>query len=415
MRILIAGTTYFPAMNGQAVFTVNLAEGLVKSGHEVMVAIPSERDHAYHEVRNGVQIEGQRSISMKRLHPEAALPFFSFKAIRRMFDDFQPDVIHIQDHYPLSQAVLWEAKRRGIQSMGTNHFMPENLAPYARWISRFSKLFDWILWRWAFLTYNQLNAVTAPSRTAAALMRQKGLKTAAVPVSNGIDLARFHPDPQADRASICAHYALDPVRKTILFVGRVDAEKRLDVLLNAFRILDREDVQLVIAGYGAALADLKILAANLGVSERVRFPGFIPGEDLPTLLHCADLFAMPGEAELQSIATLEAMASGLPILAANAVALPELVSDQVNGILFRPGDAADAARGLAWILESPQRLKEMSVASLEKIQPHSLQNTIQRYETLYESILGGSVLNFSDQGRLHSTKKRRSSVSNKYI
>ena len=415
MRILIAGTTYFPAMNGQAVFTVNLAQGLARSGHEVMVATHSEREYAYHEVRNGVHVEGIRSISLYRLHPDVYLPLFSGRDIRRIFDVFQPEVVHFQDHYPMNRALLQEAHRRGIKSIGTNHFMPENLAPYASWLSHFKTFFDWALWHWVLGVFNNLDAATAPSRTASSLLRAKGLKSIALPISNGIDLNRFRPNPAIDRAAICQRYALDPNKKIILFVGRVDHEKKVAVLINAMHKLTRDDVQLAIAGHGPAVGSLKALAENLHLGAQVKFLGFIPGEELPDLLNSVDVFAMPSEAELQSIATLEAMASGLPVLAARAVALPELVSDQVNGILFRPGDASDAARGIIVLLDNPELLYKMGLASLDKVQSHSLENTVHRYEALYETVLSGTVSTVNYQRRLRSIKDQRSSVANTHI
>jgi len=104
---------------------------------------------------------------------------------------------------------------------------------------------------------------------------------------------------------------------------------------------------------------------------------------------------MPSEAELLSIATLEAMACGRPVLAAAAMALPELVSDNVNGYLFQPGDPADAARCLALLADHPERWPEMGKASLEKVQQHSLDRGLAQYEELYRSVL-------TDAGSLQS-------------
>jgi glycosyltransferase involved in cell wall biosynthesis len=99
---------------------------------------------------------------------------------------------------------------------------------------------------------------------------------------------------------------------------------------------------------------------------------------------------MPSEAELLSIATLQAMGCARPVLAANAVALPELVTDAVNGYLFKPGDAADASHRMEWFLDNPGRWSGMGTASLEKVQPHSLENIVHEYETLYEKVLKGT-------------------------
>src|SRR5512142_2166464 len=126
MRILITGTTYYPALNGQAIFTVNLAEGLAKRGHEILVAVPSNEVKPYHKERNGVRLEGIQSVNLKIFHEDAFFSPFPGKPIHHIFETFQPHIAHIQDHYPLSRAVVVEARRRKIKSVGTNHFMPEN-------------------------------------------------------------------------------------------------------------------------------------------------------------------------------------------------------------------------------------------------------------------------------------------------
>jgi glycosyltransferase involved in cell wall biosynthesis len=110
------------------------------------------------------------------------------------------------------------------------------------------------------------------------------------------------------------------------------------------------------------------------------------------LLNSADVFAMPSEAELLSIATLEAMGCGRPVLAARAGALPELVSEGVNGYLFQAGDVADAAHYMTLLADHPETWQSMGAASLQKVQTHSLENTIQRYEMIYEALASESAL-----------------------
>lgn len=412
MYILIAGQTYYPALNGQSIFTVNLAEGLVQRGHRVVVVAPSNRGPAYATEHHGVQIQAARSVQLSLLHPDVFYTPFPSKPARRIFDTFRPDVVHVNDHYPLSRAVLKEARRHGVKVVGTNHFMPENLAPYLPGLSKLKSAFDWAMWQWMLEVFNQLDVATAPSRTAAAILRQQGLRVPVYPISCGVNLKCFRPDPKLDRRAWRQLYGLDPEQVVFLFVGRVDGEKRLDVLLRALHHLDRNDIQLVVAGKGVAQRELETLAAELNLGQRVHFTGFVPDADLPALLNSADIFAMPSEAELLSIATLEAMACGRPVLAARAGALPELVTPGVNGYLFQAGDVADAARCMALLADQPDRWRNMSAASLRKVQAHSLDNTLQRYEMIYEAILAGSMLSHlqgqSRPGRLFKKRIQQS-------
>lgn len=386
MRILIAGTNY-RGLNGQAIFTVNLAEGLAKQGHQVTAAFPSEQGQPYSQELNGVQMEGMHSLQLTFIHPDSYLPIITAKAVRQIFDRAQPEIVHIQDHYPLCRAVMREAKRRRIKMIGTNHFMPENLAPYVPVLSKIKPVFNWILWKWMLGVYNQMEAVAAQSQASANLVRAQGLRPPVFPVSCGIDLGRFHPDPSVDRSACRTKYGIDPKRIVFLFVGRVDQEKRVDVLLRAMARIQRDDVQLVVAGRGAASHEYQALAKSLHLGPRVCFTGFIPNEDLPVLLNSVEFFSMPSEAELLSIASLEAMACARPVLLANAVALSELVTQGENGYLFKPGDPNDAAHYIELLAGQCDRWENMGQASLERAKYHSLENTVRRYEKLYRQAL----------------------------
>jgi glycosyltransferase involved in cell wall biosynthesis len=104
-------------------------------------------------------------------------------------------------------------------------------------------------------------------------------------------------------------------------------------------------------------------------------------------LNSIDIFIMPGDAELLSIASLQAMACARPMLVADAVALPELVSEFENGLLFRPGDVDDAAHCLAFLVDHPERWSDMGAASLLRSKNHHLDHIISEYEKLYRSLV----------------------------
>jgi len=388
MRILITGSTYAPAFNGQSIFTTNLAEGMARRGHEVWVLLPSNNGKPYSLERNGVHIHKVSAIELSFLHSEAYTCIFPGAEVRRFFKDFNADIIHLQDHFPLSVSVMLQARRSKIKLVGTNHFMPENLLPYIPLSPVLKPVLNRILWEWMKFTYNRVDVVVAPSRTAADIIRKQHMRVPVQAISCGVSLQRFHPDNSIDRKTFRARYGLDLQRTTFLFVGRVDGEKRVDVLIRAIKAMKRDDIQLAVTGKGAALSGLKALAHDLKVDDLVRFTGFVPDTDLPGLLNSIDVFAMPSEAELLSIASLEAMATARPILAANSQALPELVTDAVNGYLFKPGSVSDAMRCMLLLADHPEKWPAMGAASLEKVQSHSLENMLTCYEQLYQQLLG---------------------------
>jgi glycosyltransferase involved in cell wall biosynthesis len=358
----------------------------------------SERGRSYEKELNGVRIRALGAVSLGFWYPGARATLFPSLPVRQAFHDFSPDLVHIQDHYPISQTAFQYARKLGLRVIGTNHFMPENLAPYLQPLPRFTHAYRWTLWRWMLDLFNQLDLATAPSRTAASILRQEGLNAPVYPVSCGVDLNRFRPIQHLDRTTVRKRYGIHPDKAVFLFVGRVDGEKRLDVLIQAMALTGRNDVQLAIAGKGAALKELKRMARGLNLGEKVHFTGFVPDQDLAALLNSADAFAMPSEAELLSIATLEAMACGKPALVAQAQALPELVSQGINGFLFHKGDPADAASCMERFAAQRERWADMGAASLAKAQAHGIGSVIQRYEELYEMVLGGRFRRQSNRG-----------------
>jgi glycosyltransferase involved in cell wall biosynthesis len=387
MRILIATSSPYRAFQGQAIFTRNLAEGLVKNGNEVMVIASSENGKRYVADYKGVKINALKSIKLSLINPNAVLAIFTSWELVKVIKSFQPDIVHIQDHYPLCFIATRLAQKLGLRIIGTNHFMPENLSAYIPIIPKIKKTYSWILWHWMRYTYDRLNAVVAPSRTAAEMLKLQSIAPLVLAISCGANTEIFRPLPTINIQDSRTRFGINPHRKIFFFVGRVDKEKRLDVLLKAANLMDRSDFQVIIAGNGAYLKALKRLAKRLGLNDKVHFTGFIADEYLPSVLNSIDIFVMPSEAELLSIATVQAMACSKPILAADAVALPELVTNGVNGLLFRPGDIKDAARCMVYLVDHPEQWSTMGAESLQRTKKHNIEKIVSEYEMLYHSVL----------------------------
>ena len=395
MRILIATSSNYLAFHGQAIFTKNLAEGLIRHGHEVLVVASSERGPYSETEHHGVHIIAFKSISLGLINPNAVLAISTGRELRNIFKSFKPEIVHIQDHYPLCRSTSRLALKSGYKVIGTNHFMPENLAAYIPLFPRIKPVFDWVLWHWMREVYDRLDLVVGPSLAAVRMLRDAGLKPHAVSISCGVDDRLFHPIPEVNKSVYRSNYGICSPCTVMFFVGRVDREKRLDVIIRCLDVLKREDIQFVIAGNGAEKRRLLKMTSELGLKNKVHFSGFIPNGELPSVLNSIDIFIMPGDAELLSIASLQAMACARPMLVADAVALPELVSANENGLLFRPGDVEDAARCLTFLADHPARWSDMGAASLMRSKKHNLELIVNEYEELYHSVVDGKP--FQDQ------------------
>lgn len=391
MRLLITAQSYKPPLNGEAVFSIRLAEGLVSAGHEVVVAAPSRVTWPERTVENGVQVCSLFAPSLGLLAPQVHVTPFPRLGAGPIIDETRPEVVHVQDHYPLCRAMVTAARARGLPVVGSNYFVPGNMIPLMPRIVRLKP--EWVervLWTAVLTVLNRVDLVTTPTETAAAILSRQEIHVPVRAISCGVDLDRFQRDTSVDRRTLRLRYRFDPERKLFLYVGRVDRDKGLDVLVDALAELRREDVQVGIAGRGGELRALQAKARKLGLDGSIAFGGYVPDADLPALLNSADVFVMPSEVELQSIATLEAMGTGRPVLAADAQALPELVRDGANGHLFRPGSAQDAARCIAKLADHPEAWTDMGAASLEIVSAHRFEHTLRQYEAVYRSVLNGT-------------------------
>lgn len=383
MKVLLAGQAFYRKDNGQATFTVTLAEGLADNGHRVAVVAPRAVGCTDAFSKNGVKVHQVAALSLGH---NANLSAFSGRRVERILSVLRPDIVHIQDHYFVSRTVWDKARRLRIPVVGTNHFLPDNLTGNMHLPSCLRPMAHRLLWHNLLSLFNRLDGVAAPTRTAASILEQAGCRLFVEAISNGIDIHRFSPRPDADRRQLRRRYGLDPGCAVFLYVGRVDREKGLDVLLKAARRIPDHTLQIVIVGKGRFLKALKRMHANLELRERVVFTGYVPDEDLPLLYNSADVFVMPSSVELQSIATLEAMASGMPVLAAVACALPELVCPGVNGLLFKPGSSEDAARCMRDMLASKASWPAMGQAARLQAERHSHEETLRRYMAWYQEI-----------------------------
>jgi len=379
LTVLIGADTFTPHVNGAARFAERLAAGLAARGHDVHVSAPSvgHRNHGtFVEVVEGQPITVHRLPSW-RWYPHDwltfVLPWMSKHYARRVLDEVKPDVVHIQSHIVIGRGLAREARKRGIPIVATNHVMAENIIDFTTLPPLLDKVFLKLAWNDAERTLKMARAVTTPTRKAADFLESTIDIHGVIPISCGIDKKNYTPD-------------LTPRKhRRVLFVGRLTTEKHVDVTLQAIaKLVPELDVVYDVVGGGDQRHKLEQLAAKLGIADRVTFYGKVPEDELRAAYTRADVFVISSIAELQSIATMEAMASGLPVIGADAVALPHLIHDGENGYLFPPGDVDALADRIRTVLAADDaEYLRMQHASLDGVEIHDIQNTLDTFEKLY--------------------------------
>jgi len=392
LTILIGCDTFAPDVNGAATFSRNLAAGLASRGHDVHVMAPAQprRVGVFTEIHEGVPLTVHRIYSWRWLpHPwlRFMLPWRVKANAERIVREVKPDAVHFQSHIVVGRGLATSAVKHGIELVGTNHTMPENILQHVAILPRFT--LDWlaaIQWRSARKWFEKADAVTTPTRRAAEFFERGTGLTGVHAISCGIDTSFYTADLSPRNENV------------IVFLGRLDEEKFIHEAIEALVKLQDLDPKLVIVGDGEVRPKLESRSRELGVADRVRFTGRISDEELRRELTEASVFAMPSRAELQSISTMEALASGLPVVAADAMALPHLVHPDVNGYLYEPGDIDAFAGYLRKVLTAePAELDRLRRGALRTVEAHDIQRTLDIFEALYR---GEQVVDPDTEGEL---------------
>jgi glycosyltransferase involved in cell wall biosynthesis len=346
-----------------------------------------------------VQRKQEFRVSPQLLHTS------EFKEIVR---EVRPDIMHVNQPFFLAQTAMAVAKEYDIPVVGTSHFMPENLTHYLHLPDQLEKMLNSSIWRFYAWFYGTLNLIISPTQTAADLLIKLRVGTKVEVISNGIDLQKFNVKNSGEYLK--KRYEL-PDKPTLLFVGRLDKEKNIQVLIRASAVIqEKVDFHIVIVGKGKEEEPLKELVEELGLEKMVTFTAYLPKKDLPNIYKVADIFVMPSIAELQSLVTMEAMACGLPVVGANAVALPHLIKDKRNGFLFTPGDYKELAQKLLLLLTDKKLREQMGKESLEIIKDHDMSTVVVKVENVYKEVIknykSNPIQKVSDRKRMLSSLKR---------
>ena len=247
MRILFVCDTYYPQLNGVYYFVRRLAPLLQERGHIVAVIAPSETLFSTLKKIDYLDVYGLPSLPILH-YPNVRfpIPFLLKYRIKKILKNFNPDIIHLQDHFSISKAVVKVNKKAGVPIIGTNHFMTENLTSFIH-SEKWKRILSTYFWSQFSKVFNQLSLVTTPSETAVRLIKPK-LHVKVISISSGIDLEKFN--PSGDTEEVRAKYSI-PHKPVLLFVGRLDPEKNIEEIIQAVAIAVQKVVfYFVIVGRG---------------------------------------------------------------------------------------------------------------------------------------------------------------------
>ncbi len=404
MKIAIATAVYYPQINGVAVFSHNLAVGLAKRGHEVLVICPSLNRKSRVEMQEGVKICYLRSVDVKvypdQVHPVTekkdvggvklpklfyrhGLPVSMFPQleIKKILEGFKPDVVHVQVSDPIGLSVVGWARRHDVPVVTTEHNQPEVLTDSLKMPRMMKKGANVVLSAYFRNRQSKSDFVTMPTEMAVRDLLGKGeeFPVPVAAVSNGVDLACFKPGKKASEP-------------TVLYVGRLDPEKQVSQVVEAFKqVLESvPEAKLVIAGDGVDKARLVKMVKDLELGRSVKFLGKVMPPEVYKVFQQGWVFATASPIETQGIVLIEAAASGLPLVAVDKGAVAEVCVDGVNGILCQSGSVSELADALIKILTDEKLRERFAQASVKIASEHDFERTLDKFINIYQRVIKDS-------------------------
>lgn len=387
MKIIIGSESFAPNISGVATAAELLAKELVKNGHQVWVFAPSRsrRSHVDTSFKDFTVIR-LRSIK-NPFRKGFRVTLLPGKEIFRWVEEIQPDIVHLQDPTSICSQLLKAARDKHIPVVVTNHFSLDYVVSYLKFLKPLHSQIKFILKVYLSGFYNQCDYIICPTETVKKYLQGWAIKSPIMAISNGVDLDRFF--AHSDLTAVYHKYHL-PTNQTVLYMGRVDKDKSIEVFIRAIPlVLKHVNAHFTIAGMGDEVPNMKKLAKKLGIEREISWIGWLDknSDEFAQVYQTATVFAIPSAIETQSIVTMEAMACGLPVVGANAGALPELIKNEVNGYLFQPGKSQDMADKIVTILKSKTAQKKMGKSSLELISKHQIGACFDKIISLYEKLL----------------------------
>ncbi|MCZ2127934.1 MAG: glycosyltransferase [Anaerolineales bacterium] len=381
LRIGLFTDTYAPQVNGVSVSLQMISEGLKKRGHQVTIFAPKFPGYKDNQP-NIVRLPSLKYLNNPPIYVAVlGTPRSTWKLTRDHFD-----VLHA--HSPASVGLLayLTASTKRLPLIYTYHTSITDYTHYIKFVGN-TNLFKHAAAWFSKASTNLGDQIIVPSPKFYRLLVKQKVKQPISVIPNGIDLSMFKTarNPRALRKRL----DLPDDAPILLFVGRIDPEKRLDFIVETFDLVAERvpNAHLVFVGDGGARKHVEEKANAIRANERVHFLGMINRADLPDILHDADVFLSASTTEVHPISVIEAVASGLPFVAVQDEAFEGMLEDGQNGYAL-PLDVKRYADTLADLILDRERLRRFGQRSLELSEKYSVEAQVKALEKLYmEAIL----------------------------
>lgn len=380
LKIAIVTETWPPEINGVAMSLMQLCKGLQKQGHKILLIRPKQK-HVCDEFSPNKECLVTAQAVPK--YPDMRFGWPQYLKVSQAISDFAPHVVHIVTEGPLGFTALHAAKSKKIPVSSGFH------SPF----QEFSRFFDLAflvkpVQRYLKWFHNHTDLTCVPSRDTEQALKQFGVTCPLVIVGRGVDVEKFSSSHRSEQ--LRRSWGVDHDTTVLLYVGRLSPEKEISVLIEAYVALKKcsqKKVQFVIVGDGP---DRKRLEKMLG-AEDIIFTGSLSGTSLAQTYASADVFVFASQVETFGNVVLEAMASGLPVVAYDYASAQLYLKNQQTGWLS-PLGATD--QFIQSILQLPDHasLRVMGQQVMHDVQNIGWRHAVQQFEQALYQVTQDQVL-----------------------
>jgi 1,2-diacylglycerol 3-alpha-glucosyltransferase len=388
MRIAMISDVYFPRINGVSTSIQTFRRGLHAAGHETVLIAPE------YPAGETAATEGEIIRIPSRYLPrdpeDRIMKRGALRALRPALERRGFDLIHIQTPFIAHYEGVSLARALQLPVIESYHtYFEEYLHHYVPLLPR--AVMRFLARRFTVSQCNVLDALVVPSPAMQQALEDYGVRCPMHIIPTGMEMERF---AGGDGARFRARLNIEPGRPTLVHVGRIAHEKNIDFLLCMFsKVVQRlPETVLIVAGEGPALAHCKSYVASLGLSERVRFVGYLSREkELLDCYRAGDLFVFSSKTETQGLVLLEAMALGVPVVSTAYMGTADIVLPE-RGAQRAPDDEGGFAELVVSLLNDPERRAAMSKEARAHAATWSAEAMARRLAELYSSLLLRSEL-----------------------
>ncbi len=389
MRIGLFSDTFPPDLNGVANSTNILYKQLKNHGHQVYV-VCTRAGAGWAEWNEDHDILRLAGVTSKHLYGYAVTQPFHVNALNEI-RSLNLDVIHVQTEFGVGIFARMCARQLGIPLVSTYHTSYEDYTHYLNLLKsdrldhRMKRAVAWF----SRMMSDSSVEVIAPSQKTKELLDCYHVRTKIHIVPTGLELDVFSPqnqDPERTKM-IRREFGVGPDERLVIYVGRIAEEKALDIVIEGFEKAEAKNssIRLLVVGGGPDLDRLKEIVSEKGI-RNVMFAGPKPADEVADYYRSADFFVSASLSETQGMTFVEAMASGLPMMARRDVVLEELLIDGKTGWYFTDSDDLCAK-----ILELEQLdeavLQNMKDAALVQVRPLSAEVFYEKALAVYEEAI----------------------------